>query len=585
MKSYEVITGELKLTTAMHIGSGQSKEITDATLRRDVQGRIVIPGTAIAGLLRTIATRLAPRLKIVGHPDICRSIDQGINREDLPCGCAVCHLFGDLYPGVGEDEAQRKLTRASRLWVYDAYIKNASVAIRDGVGIARSTGTAASVEAMKFDLEVLPPGTLFDLRLELEDFSAGDAQLLVTTLAEFQAGRGRLGGRSVRGLGAFTVEDLQYRHLDLSKPSGLEMYLENDKPWDVAVVEGEWVEEKKKEALEQVRVTPSLQNPSIARTLVEIFFDLTITGPFLTHDATLAGMIGFDYFPQVEELPPADQKKWLPKPVLPGSGLRGVLRSHSERIARTLATISATNEAEFREKCPACDPTQSNADSALTSCDTLLKQILRIDEVAGDNNLCLACRLFGSLRRGSRFIVDDAPLIGEPQWKAQDFLSIDRFTGGGLEGAKFDALALWQPSFSCRMLLENPQTWELGWLTLTLRDLYDGLLAIGFGIAKGYGNCRAENFTVKIGYITDDDLRLLGGDLQSNGNSIKPSGIYKVLSFKEDDLKTYKSVLTSWIGDFESMIKTFSRREGQLPQPITDTYFDGHKDQLYPLGE
>jgi CRISPR/Cas system CMR subunit Cmr4 (Cas7 group RAMP superfamily) len=46
---------------AAHVGTGQDSETTDDLLRRDARGRLLIPGTAIAGALRSLATRLAPR--------------------------------------------------------------------------------------------------------------------------------------------------------------------------------------------------------------------------------------------------------------------------------------------------------------------------------------------------------------------------------------------------------------------------------------------------------------------------------------------------------------------------------------------
>jgi len=81
----------------------------------------------------------------------------------------------------------------------------------------------------------------------------------------------------------------------------------------------------------------------------------------------------------------------------------------------------------------------------------------------------------------------NAPFVGEKvELKALDFLAIDRFTGGGRDTAKFDAVVLWKPKFRVRLFLENPEPWELGWLALVLRDLHDGLTTVGFGAAKRF---------------------------------------------------------------------------------------------------
>jgi hypothetical protein len=113
--------------------------------------------------------------------------------------------------------------------------------------------------------------------------------------------------------------------------------------------------------------------------------------------------------------------------------------------------------------------------------------------------------------------------------KVLDFLAIDRFTGGGKGGAKFDALGLWQPGFSVRMQVENPEAWELGWLALVLRDLAEGMFPVGFGGAKGFGRTKIESFCVNYGFITEDDFF---GPLElARANTRPSSGLYRLLSW------------------------------------------------------
>lgn len=59
--TFQAITANLVLRTAVHVGTGNDTETVDDLLRRDNRGRPLIPGTAITGALRSIATRLAPR--------------------------------------------------------------------------------------------------------------------------------------------------------------------------------------------------------------------------------------------------------------------------------------------------------------------------------------------------------------------------------------------------------------------------------------------------------------------------------------------------------------------------------------------
>ena len=54
--TFRAITANLVLRTALHVGTGESTETADDLLRRDTRGRLLIPGAAIAGALRSSAT-------------------------------------------------------------------------------------------------------------------------------------------------------------------------------------------------------------------------------------------------------------------------------------------------------------------------------------------------------------------------------------------------------------------------------------------------------------------------------------------------------------------------------------------------
>ncbi len=615
MKQYIAITGQIEFTTALHIGSGKGGETTDAPMRHDAQGRIVLPGTALAGALRSTATRLAPRMNLDIQNPFCVALDNG-KKEIEPCACPVCHLFGDLHPGT-EENVQSAKTHASRLWIYDATLAKdqACALVRDGVGIDRESGASANAGAAKFDLEVLPVGASFDLRIEVQKSSEQDIMLLAAALAEWQSGRVRLGGRTARGLGVFILKGLQCSTIDLQ--DHLIKFLKSKKPWEAGAADAKWLETNLKnvetQAIPQHQIKSEGKQSvidSVAQSWVTVNFDLQFQGPFLMHDATLAGLIGYDHAPLLEKLPPPNRDdKWRAQPVLSGAGLRGVLRSHAERIARTLATHLAwgkDNQQEyFLHHCPACNPTQSNWQKALANCDRLLADhpdsTLTTHQEATDKHLCLACWLFGSTRRGSRFAIHDARMIQDnpPKrlpYKPQDFLAIDRFTGGGLDGAKFDALGLFAPRFRVCLHLENPADWELGWLTLVLRDLRDELVTFGFGAAKGYGLAKAENFDVQLGFITAEDIPLARKDKetdqarQARKEALAATApkdrqsLYAVLPFEASSFTAHKVLLEDWIAAFNKQVEDFDRSKPEMkpPAPVSDTYF-GRLHELYPV--
>ena len=234
------IEGTLVARTAVHVGSGEGDDLVDAYLRRDAAGHLVIPGTALAGALRGMLTRLAPRLGV----GTCLALlpEETRQAHEKGCDCGVCRLMGDVEPA---DEGAGAAT-ASRLWVYNAALKSTSeTAIRDGVGIDRATGAAAREVGAKFDLEVVPAGTNFKLRIELQERDPGKQatgeQLLAAALAEWQAGRAYLGGDVARGLGAFELKGLKCLEIDLDETAELQQFLEADDPWTNAKEVPDWL--------------------------------------------------------------------------------------------------------------------------------------------------------------------------------------------------------------------------------------------------------------------------------------------------------------------------------------------------------
>jgi CRISPR/Cas system CSM-associated protein Csm3 (group 7 of RAMP superfamily) len=229
----------------------------------------------------------------------------------------------------------------------------------------------------------------------------------------------------------------------------------------------------------------------------------------------------------------------------------------------------------FRERCPACDPLaqrrrQEDRSIPLESCDSLLRYERHVSEnqEIAPEQLCLGCQLFGSTRRGSRLIVEDASYAGDglPVYKMHDFLAIDRFTGGGAEGFKFDALALWKPGFRARIFLGNPEKWEVGWLTLVLRDLAEGWLRVGFGASKGFGKVT----------VTEGDLCLASLDQDRIERHEEDSSV-SVYTVKEQPLLEWKQA-SPWVEAFTERIAEFEREENlELP---ADSYF-GVVDEIY----
>ncbi|HIE34253.1 MAG TPA: hypothetical protein EYP86_03860, partial [Candidatus Altiarchaeales archaeon] len=448
---------------------------------------------------------------------------------------------------------------------YDAVLKNnLKTSIRDGVGIDRETDASSRKTRAKYDFEVVLKDSDFAFKIAIYgNIRQEGEKILSCVLAEWQEGRGYLGGNIARGMGNIKLEDIKVFSLNLSNNETLMTFLKEDDETKSAEEEENWLETTIKGA--RVLIKNDIGNEYLYNSFAQIDFKLKFLGGLVINDILKSVQSGFDFCPKMEN----------GRFILPGSSLRGILRSHAERIARSLVTLSSDNEDEFLNRCPACNPFADKEDP-LISCNVLFREYKRThEEEINDEKLCLACQLFGSSFKGSRLYIIDGEMIDTPEIKIMDFLAIDRFTGGGKEGAKFDALVLWRPEFKLRIFIENPKNWQLGWLMLVLKDIKEGLVSFGFGKNKWFGRTTIEDETIKIGAISE---KYNPAGIEK-GNSYE--GIFNTQSFKLQELieKDSKPV-ELWIRDFHNRLSEFRRIDVFVP--VSDTYFKDDISKLYP---
>ena len=184
----------------------------------------------------------------------------------------------------------------------------------------------------------------------------------------------------------------------------------------------------------------------------------------------------------------------------PGTSLKGVLRSHFERIARTLRPGTVCLPYYDPNKRTIAVPVESEKESY--GCGFRSRDQGRDASSAAYADSCAACRLFGSLKFAGRFSIGDAyPLPNhEPTLEARNGVGIDRFTGGAVRGVLFDLHAVVGGRFATRIRVLNFEIWQLAGLLLLLTDLEDEMIAIGSGRSRGLGRVRAAVTSFRVTY-------------------------------------------------------------------------------------
>jgi CRISPR-associated RAMP protein (TIGR02581 family) len=191
-----------------------------------------------------------------------------------------------------------------------------------------------------------------------------------------------------------------------------------------------------------------------------------------------------------------------PEAFIPGSSLKGIIRSHAERITRTLR----------QGKEPACcNPFEdkNNKNEPDFACSSYFEEykpqkgIKKLNGMEAYRQSCLICRLFGSTESASRLIVKDAYLKDDcnVKFETRTGVGIDRFTGGASKGALFSLEVATNAKFGTQLYIRNFELWQLGLLAYVFKDFEDGIIPIGYGKSRGLGKVTAVVDKVELRYL------------------------------------------------------------------------------------
>jgi len=200
---------------------------------------------------------------------------------------------------------------------------------------------------------------------------------------------------------------------------------------------------------------------------------------------------------------------------LPGPSLKGVIRSHCERIARTVG--------EGRS----CNPVAKGK-----SCGDKFEQKDPGDKVHAGS--CFICQMFGNTVLAGRVRTADAyPLTVEeyenkhpdikkewdreglsreerehkiePRTEERNGVAIDRVFGSVAGGALFQLEVVTSGEFKTKITIRNFTIAQLGLLALALRDLKLGRVGVGFGKSRGLGHVTLEWDELTVRYMREPE--------------------------------------------------------------------------------
>lgn len=426
-----IIMGRLVLETPAHLGNGDTVGVTDMPLLRDPSDNKtpLLTGASIAGALRAYL----------------REVEHGYGKYGQSNDLSEC-LFGRL---------ERRYSVQSWLIVDDAFGDIHGVELRDGVAIDPKTRTAE--DKKKYDIELLPAGTSFNIRLEfLESEHSKDLlPALAIVLDGLAKGEIGLGMRKRRGLGRCTVSEWLVQQYDLTKPANLIAWLEEDIS-------------NKKCGSDIFHLLGVPRSVSDSRQWFRIEATFVLSSSLLIRSSS-----GQPGSPDMMHLRSIRQKRH--EPIVSGTSLGGAVRGRSLRIAQTVL-----GKEQGRVMIDEMFGPLMNEDDAMTS---------RATSSAGR-----------PLPGSSRVVVEESVVKGGLDL-VQSRVKIDRFTGGAFPTALFSEQPLFgnnEAEVTITITLRNPTDAEIGLLLLVLKDLWTGDLPLGGESGVGRGRLQGRSATLKL---------------------------------------------------------------------------------------
>lgn len=255
-KNKYILTGKIVVLNALHIGSGKETDDRDAPfISLDDDKNFYIPGSTFRGYLSTKLERFLDsgngfKIKnngeelneadvklIFGYTNLDKletKINDKDNEEDRKLKENNRKIQDRIIRKLNAKNLDEVKSLAGRIHISDMpVLKDVKYVTRDGIKIDRNTG--ATEKRAKFDYDVVPAGTEFELNIELENIENYQLDLIGLALNDILKDNGDLfGGKTSRGIGKCRLKDLKMKYVTSDDKEKLKKYIFEGKfPYEI----------------------------------------------------------------------------------------------------------------------------------------------------------------------------------------------------------------------------------------------------------------------------------------------------------------------------------------------------------------
>ncbi|MFN3929344.1 MAG: RAMP superfamily CRISPR-associated protein, partial [Thermoflexus sp.] len=203
---------------------------------------------------------------------------------------------------------------------------------------------------------------------------------------------------------------------------------------------------------------------------------------------------------------------------IPGSSLKGVVRGFVEKVLRTLDTNDQPGPDDAKGWRWACATFEARDeerhDRSKWNCPQFLTDDRVLTKIRGQEKRdlysweiyhysCGACRIFGHTRLKGRVSFTDFFPVDEIRTEIRYGVAISRLSHAVAHGP-FEMEIAVAGTFEGYLVLENFELWQAGLLALALESVNQGLVKVGFGKNRGFGEVRIRVVEVALDEVAND---------------------------------------------------------------------------------